>query len=846
VRLPAARLSGGPLFEDDVPVTMARPTVVAGVDGDSPGDLHEPTGHTVCSVTSQDSRRHLLFGPDAHLFADWGELEESERIELVEAWSELSGARGAIETVLITQLLGDDPPQVWTTLERLLATGLEVEAAMRQLRIVLTTVLWDALERDGDEAGSADPQDLFGIDGVYVERLTRLPLPTVGSVEEVLDRLAASRRVWDDAELRAAVLTEFGGEPDEPVLASLVGRVIDEQIEPFGSLRWLAGDRTVHRRTLTAGIVLTHELTSLEREVDRLGLDLDLTAFSHVHAPVLEGTAAAEARRARTSRVGTRASASAKEPPTDEQPAEAPPTDEPLASAEDDVDSGALLPVPGGRWTLSWLGPSGWLEAFPVGTLLAVRLDADDVVSIEPLSEWPAVDAALLDTLRRSVEAEVLEPGLPVDAADAVLATLVESPHAFTTPQPPLRELCEAAGLIWRGDEIGDDEQLWRHAHTLQRSGRVDTYASDEFVGRRALQVLDILDALTLAPHTVDEDELDDALDALTDPEVFDLVSAEVVRADADPAPTEATFVPLVRRGRRQARAAAHTLASLHAERMGELAAAEQHLEAALEADPEHLVAIDRLAWYVSDRGDAARAVRLWSRISGPRIDPLVAALRALTRPERSVGRNEPCWCGSGRKYKQCHLGEPERLSLPDRVAWLATKAELYVERQGLEVWDEIEDLAFVLAGTDRLRLPAVARDPLLLDLVLTEGGRFEEFLAARGSLLPEDEAALASSWVGVPRTVSEVLEVEPGDGLVLRDLRNDERIEVREHSPRRWARPGVLVCARAVPDGERFQLVGAAIEVPVGDETHVLGLCERGDPYEIAHWYAERTAPAT
>ncbi len=27
-------------------------------------------------------------------------------------------------------------------------------------------------------------------------------------------------------------------------------------------------------------------------------------------------------------------------------------------------------------------------------------------------------------------------------------------------------------------------------------------------------------------------------------------------------------------------------------------------------------------------------------------------------RPAVPPGRNEPCWCGSGRKYKKCH--EPE------------------------------------------------------------------------------------------------------------------------------------------------------------------------------------------
>ena len=24
--------------------------------------------------------------------------------------------------------------------------------------------------------------------------------------------------------------------------------------------------------------------------------------------------------------------------------------------------------------------------------------------------------------------------------------------------------------------------------------------------------------------------------------------------------------------------------------------------------------------------------------------------------PDREVSRNEPCWCGSGEKYKRCHM----------------------------------------------------------------------------------------------------------------------------------------------------------------------------------------------
>jgi hypothetical protein len=42
--------------------------------------------------------------------------------------------------------------------------------------------------------------------------------------------------------------------------------------------------------------------------------------------------------------------------------------------------------------------------------------------------------------------------------------------------------------------------------------------------------------------------------------------------------------------------------------------------------------------------------------------------------PHTGLGRNDPCWCGSGRKYKVCHLHR-EQLPLAERAAWLYQKA---------------------------------------------------------------------------------------------------------------------------------------------------------------------------
>lgn len=47
------------------------------------------------------------------------------------------------------------------------------------------------------------------------------------------------------------------------------------------------------------------------------------------------------------------------------------------------------------------------------------------------------------------------------------------------------------------------------------------------------------------------------------------------------------------------------------------------------------------------------------------RADDLAAMERNQATPARGlkIGRNEPCWCGSGKKYKRCHLKEDEQAS---------------------------------------------------------------------------------------------------------------------------------------------------------------------------------------
>ncbi|MCA9600744.1 MAG: SEC-C domain-containing protein, partial [Myxococcales bacterium] len=42
----------------------------------------------------------------------------------------------------------------------------------------------------------------------------------------------------------------------------------------------------------------------------------------------------------------------------------------------------------------------------------------------------------------------------------------------------------------------------------------------------------------------------------------------------------------------------------------------------------------------------------------GPEMAPQVAPAQTVKREKPKVGRNDPCWCGSGKKYKNCHFRE--------------------------------------------------------------------------------------------------------------------------------------------------------------------------------------------
>ncbi len=194
----------------------------------------------------------------------------------------------------------------------------------------------------------------------------------------------------------------------------------------------------------------------------------------------------------------------------------------------------------------------------------------------------------------------------------------------------------------------------------------------------------------------------------------------------------------------------------------------------------------------------------------------------ATHRPRPTARRNDPCPCGSGRKYKACHLGR-ETHALDDRAGWLYLKARRFLrDRRPLAV-DELAALVVDEISQPEL-FDALVDGPFLQDLVLHEEGAFGEFLAARDSLLLDDEALLAAQWALADRGVFEVLDttstqlelrrpmdprarLKNQDSTVIASARRaGDELTVEVNSAERAAELQLLV-ADAIPDAELVDL---------------------------------------
>lgn len=610
-----------------------------------------------------------------------------------------------------------------------------------------------------------------------------------------------------------------------------------------GRLAWLPG--------LLEGCIFTHRVSELEIEHDLLEIGPDLTPVSML----------TESTMYRTLRDGSPIVAVAPHFDPDLMDERGVPTSL-VAAAE------------------VWLLPPGHLAGLGVaaGDVVGVRItDAGfEIIAVEHVHKSTAAAAIAARLGER--------PDDPEKIATSVWMLRHTHPDAFREPLAPLGELLTTIGLVvedqwvapagfsfdlWRassrvgalmtGHDLDLDEAaaVWTALTLLERvrDAMETVFAdSDEADWDDTSLSADLLQRARAAANVLDADDDDasfmdtrDALDFLQEPIVVESFLSEASSTVGFSALSLALFTQVVERvAPRAARPALLWLRGRAHEHVGELELAEQSFRSAEALDPSWPLTLLSLARLASDRGEAERGLALLRRAGALPDAPLVRLLEAVQPiPHPIPARNDPCWCGSGRKYKQCHLHR-EQLPLEDRAAWLYQKAVtdllagpsaahlMDVAYWRSENWDDPDAL-------ERAR-----SDDLSIDVVLFEGGAFQDFLTLRGPLLPDDEAVMAQQWLEVERSVYEVMEVVFGESITLRDVRTSGILLVRAPSVSTTAsvsvQEGDLYCTRVVPTGDSMQIVGGVEPVSPPDLDAVVALLDDDpDPADLVACLSRR-----
>lgn len=198
-------------------------------------------------------------------------------------------------------------------------------------------------------------------------------------------------------------------------------------------------------------------------------------------------------------------------------------------------------------------------------------------------------------------------------------------------------------------------------------------------------------------------------------------------------------------------------------------------------------------------------------------------------RRPATPGRNDPCWCNSGKKYKKCHLDADLRGSGPSLVKESAGLPSNEFEPLRRSIGKFLGDVMperdarialkqlFTEPPEDLDSANLIVSDWMVHDFIAPSLGQtvMEEFLERRGSRLTQREREMVEAWTRSFYSLYEVQEVAAGTGFTGKDLILGETVFVHDvnlsNHLARW--DGLL--ARVVPGERGPELAGIGLTVP-------------------------------
>ena len=210
-------------------------------------------------------------------------------------------------------------------------------------------------------------------------------------------------------------------------------------------------------------------------------------------------------------------------------------------------------------------------------------------------------------------------------------------------------------------------------------------------------------------------------------------------------------------------------------------------------------------------------------------------------------GRNDPCPCGSGKKYKRCCLPTEEQARLPPGQDWHALDQTLgadigkWAKRRFGEAWSTSPDDYPIDIEERNEHLPLFV-SWATYERKIEGRPAASWYLEERGRHLMSNERDWLSAQLRSWLSVWEVLDVEPGTSIRLKDVLTGEERLVSEMVGSRTVTRHLLLLARVVDHAGLSLLVGmhpnplppeAGSEV-VDDVRAEFGLGKRVDPQEM------------
>jgi hypothetical protein len=486
-------------------------------------------------------------------------------------------------------------------------------------------------------------------------------------------------------------------------------------------------------------------------------------------------------------------------------------------------------------------GPDGWLAAVRDAAVVTVH---DGALRVEPAGAAPEPTPEMVSAVHAVFEAMTAgREHHVVDAGTLVFDAFALAPDAFRTGVvPPAESILTAAGLELHGDDAGEVGTDWVAVERWHaRSSLGFAYGLSDEALTAALELLAGLQA-SLDGEPIDATRL---ATLVADPDVAETVLREGDRRGVD-APEWLAFTSLLHDAAPTSGGVAYVHAvALEANDM--VLDAIDVLAATADVDP-HPLALFELALYRADQGDAAGAARLLHQAGVTpddesaegdlyrEIEPFVA------RPKAMAGRNDPCPCGSGRKYKACHAGS-EQHPLEHRAEWLHHKAMRWAVTHEPELQHALAVAINEAADGDSALLEELWHSTLVSDVVLHEGGAFDDFLAQRGHLLPADEALLAAQWQLTDRSVFEVVDADRHD-VQLRDLRSGDVVVVDSLEASDLLQEHRRVIARPVPVGDRWRSFCGLVPLRDRFVAEALMVFDEPSPMAVAELIGRSFAP--